>query len=446
MEERSASNIPVDPYVPGKDFNAWVKRFEEAVQVATKVTEPGRLAALYKLWLPLKLDDHTCTLFRKCTDAEWDRMKTELKNLMVDPQDRYEWRSGRLKVTWDGKESFHVYESRVKCAVDTYEDPPRPTDYFHVFKKGLPEKYAEAIDLGANAETIEEAKRVAIRYHTAQSNKGSEGKSVSFTGASMSDDRLKAIELSLQGMSVKVDNFDSNLRKVTDRVDSIDVRNRRSSGDRHPDRSLSRGYADRNDDRDYRRRDSPEPRHSGGRPYGRDDGRGRRDFRGRSDSRDRYRAYNDRSYDYSRSRRDFYDRDYDDRYDSRYDRRDEWQYRDSGRSASRGRSPGYDDRGDRFDSRNRRDNSRPRRFSNDRGSRDRRSPGRFAGSRRDSRDRYRGRSDDQPRRDDRDRPNDLDRGRREDRSSRGNGNFSAAELEEHIEMLYAMAGSTDSKN
>ena len=443
MEERSTSNIPVDPYVPGEDFNEWVKCFEDAVVLATRVENEARKTALYEMWLPLKLDNHTRTLFRKCTGATWALKKAELKNLMVDPQDRYEWRSGRLRVTWDGKESFHVYETRVRYYVDTYEDPPRPTDYFHVFKKGLPEKYAEAIDLGANAETIEEAKRVAIRFHTAQSNKGSEGKSVSFTGASMSDDRLKAIELSLQGMSVKVDNFDSNLKKVTDRVDSIDVRSRRSSGERYQERSSSRGYAERGDDRDYRRRDSPEPRRSGGRSY-RDDSRDRRDYRGRSDSRDRFRSYDDRAYDYSRSCRDYYDQGYGRRYDDRYDRRDVWQYRDSGRSASRGRSLGYDDRRGRYESRSRRDDSRPRGFSNDRGSRDRRSPGRFGGSRRDSRDRPRGRSNDQNRQDDHDRQNDRDR--QDDRRPRGNGNFSAADLEEHIEMLYAMAGAQDSKN
>ena len=39
MEEKSASNIPVDNYVPGNDFDEWLKCLEDAVVLATKVTD-----------------------------------------------------------------------------------------------------------------------------------------------------------------------------------------------------------------------------------------------------------------------------------------------------------------------------------------------------------------------------------------------------------------------
>ena len=350
MTEKATNNIPVEPFRPDiDDFDEWIALFESGVVLATNATGDRR-AALFKEWLPIKLDDQTRMILRTCTKTTWSELKEELKGLLVDPQAKYNWRSGRLRIIWDGRESFHIYGMRVKRAVDKYEDPPRESDYFHCFRKGLPENYMEAIDLGVSAETLEEAKRVAIRYQTSQSGKSPTGapapvKAVSFTGASMSDDRLKSIELTLQGMSVKMDNFESGMKKLTTRVDGWDDRLRRSPSrsEYEPRGRDSSPGRNRGGDLDNRRRDSSDSRGSPNRrdrPDSRDrrdssnrrDNRDRRDDRERRDSQDRYRSYddrrpNDRRFDRSnsqvRSRRDSFDRR------NNYDRRDSYERRDS---------------------------------------------------------------------------------------------------------------------
>ena len=123
----------------------------------------------------------------------------------------------------------------MKRTVDKYEDARgREQEYFFQFRKALPKNYRKAIDLGYVAETLDEAKRIAFRVQMADADKGDSDhtalddrtsrrpleKSVAFTGASMSDDRLKSIELSLQGLTVQVGNIDSEVKKVATKVDS----------------------------------------------------------------------------------------------------------------------------------------------------------------------------------------------------------------------------------
>ena len=271
LGEKAATDIPVDMYTCDQDFDDWIECFEFGVTLATRVTGKARKETLFRKWLPLKLDDNSRILLGKCKEENWELLKAELKDLMVDPQERYEWRSGRIKVEWDGKERFHVFETRVRRKVDRLEKNPRECDYFHTFRRGLPPKYVKAIDLGVNAETIEEAKRVAMRYHTAQGEKEAKDATskTAFTGAAMSDDRLEAIQLSLQGMKVTFDNLGSSMKKFSDVQSTM-----RNHGDRHQSRSIRRGYSDERDDdhphydsQYHHRRDSPYPRYHGGPDY-----------------------------------------------------------------------------------------------------------------------------------------------------------------------------------
>ena len=162
--ERATNNIPVEEFRPDfHDFKEWIDRFEKAVDLATNAGTDARKHALYKSWLPLRLDDSTRMLLGSCdTAAAWDALKTELRGLLITEEEKYNWRAGKKKIVWDGKENFHVLAARVKRTIDMYEAQPRETDYYKSFREALPRNYRQAIDWGHTAETLAEAKRLAF--------------------------------------------------------------------------------------------------------------------------------------------------------------------------------------------------------------------------------------------------------------------------------------------
>ena len=312
-DDEPTSSIPVDAFNPETDdFQEWISLFEDAVVLATNVKNEARKKELFKTWLPLVLDERTRIIFRKCEKADWKELVKELAKLLVDPQERYEWRAGRLKITWDQTESFHVLAARVTRAINKYEDEPRPSDFFHHFRNALPADYMQAIDLGANAETMDEAMRVALRFRTAQSGKQN-ASSTSFTAASMSGDRINGLECALERMSVTLGNVQEETRQLRKRVKQLEnqLRSFRDDDDRRDDfekdrheydetRSYSRTHADRDGDRerdyyDKNRRD----REGESRLYARGSGSRYDDEYGRDwrDRRDRYAdRYDERDY------------------------------------------------------------------------------------------------------------------------------------------------------
>ena len=45
-------------------------------------------------------------------------------------------------ITWDGRETFHAFKTRIKRAVDLYEDPAVvKSEYFFRFRAALPKEY-----------------------------------------------------------------------------------------------------------------------------------------------------------------------------------------------------------------------------------------------------------------------------------------------------------------
>ena len=404
MTERAATNIPVDPYTADLDFDEWVETFEAAVEVATNPADVDRKHVLCKKWLPIKLDDRTRKIYNNCAKGDavtWTALKAELKRLLVSPEEKYNWRSGRIQVVWDGKESFHALGTRVTRMVDKHEDTPRAGDYFHNFRKALPAPYQQAIDWGANAETLDEAKRLAFKYQTVLAGKEDDDsargatatKSVGFIGAAKDDDRLKAIELTLQGMSLRLGNLEEEQKKIT--------------------QTTNRDATPR---RDYRSPSGERPRNGGYRSYG-SPGRPRDSYdrSDRRDSRERYRSRND-SYD--RSRRDGRDRP-DDR---GYGRNDSWgrdnRSRDRDRGGYFGRSP---DRGRGYSDRSGYSDRRP-------------SPGRGSPWRRDGYSRNGG--PDQRRQDRETRPDNQSSSQEGQRSSQP-GSFRSGDLEENFKWFCA---------
>ena len=89
------------------DFEEWVDLFEKSIKLAYPTSDEDARKNYCVSWLPLKLDEDARTIFRNVTAATWDEIKAELKKLLVNPEDKYNWLARRGTITWDGKESLH---------------------------------------------------------------------------------------------------------------------------------------------------------------------------------------------------------------------------------------------------------------------------------------------------------------------------------------------------
>ena len=326
---RPATSIPCNNFNSDVDhLPDFIPIFENACIVATNPSD-DRKDSTFLQWFPIKLDKRARDLFKSINQANksWAAIWAELKELLIDPQERYNWKAKKSTIKWDGKETFHALETRIKRAVDLFEDPAVvKSEYFFRFRAALPKEYRQAIDLGCeeDARTIENAKKCALRLQLAladDDDNATSSKNVAFSGAAMADeiesDCIEALEMSVQEMSLQMEEIRDSL--------AID-QNRRG-----PDR--------RDDTWSSRRRDYSQERNS---PCHDDVGHSRHhdnDYRRRDESRGYGRSRDHDWYDRSSSRYDSRDR----RSSSRYDSRDR-------RSSSK-----YDNR-DRHDSRDGRDN------------------------------------------------------------------------------------------
>ena len=200
---RPATSIPCNSFNSDVDhLPDFIPIFENACIVATNPSD-GEKESTFLQWFPLKLDKRARNLFNSIDQANksWAAIWAELKKLLIDPQERYNWRAKRSTIKWDGQETFHALETRVKRAVDLYEDPAVvKNEYFFRFRAALPKEYRKAIDLGCeeNARTIENAKKCALRLQLALADDDDDAssKNVAFSGAAMADnknDRVKAL-------------------------------------------------------------------------------------------------------------------------------------------------------------------------------------------------------------------------------------------------------------
>ena len=222
--ERATSEIPIEEFDQDvHDPEEYFERFEAAMELATGVTDAARKAVLLKKWLPLKLNAAARMILKSCDlAADWEALIAEFKSKLVTPQDKYIWRSRRKRITWDGVESFHVLAERVKRTVDRYEDDPRERDYFFEFHHALPRNYQQAIDYNIDgAETLEKAKKIALRLQAALSGSEPEdsagavgGKSVSFVGGSMSEDWMDSMGKSIQRLTVSLESQGAKIAKI----------------------------------------------------------------------------------------------------------------------------------------------------------------------------------------------------------------------------------------
>ena len=252
--EKVANSLPIETFNPEQDdFDEWIARLEMAIVLATNVTDNKRKDQLCRDWLSLKLDDRSRIILGNCKEKEWSKLKEELGNLLIDPQERYNWRARRSTITWDGRESFHVLAAKVKRAVDKFDPKSnKEQEYFFRFRDALPLEYRKAIDLGVaeDKQTIEEAKKIALRVQMASSDESEMGATaqpknpVSFVGASFTDDGLGAVESAIKRLSIKVDDMDSEIERMHRRIDKRDESSRKWSDHRHHKGRNSDRYSD----------------------------------------------------------------------------------------------------------------------------------------------------------------------------------------------------------
>ena len=402
--DRPAHSLAVDRFDSDKDdFAVWVKMFEDAVNLAHNVTSPADLPPLCIKWLRLKLDENARSIYSNVkpvdpnTALTWDSIKDQLTQLLINPQEKYNWQARRSTIKWDGKESFYALATRVKRNVDKFDpDCNKKQEYFFRFRIALPPDFKKAIDLGCrddSHETIDEAQRIAYRFLNTQNDESAEEKAVAFTGAAMSDDRLKSIELCVQSMSVSVENLTEKVEKIS-RGDRQEGKSRGHLSSRERYEKRERDHDDRNrdsrrdrrergfsgDDRDNydhqsRGRDCGDSSYRSRDRYRRDnldcrddsyrqgESHGRGDSHRQGDSRPREESYRcDDSYRHGDSRYhdDSYHRGDSQGYGGSYRRRDSHSSDDGDRRG------GYDRNGytrDARDYRDRHDNRRSRRHS-----------------------------------------------------------------------------------
>ena len=330
------------------DFDDWIHMFEKTVDMCHNTADANRRQELYRNWLPLKLDDKARLTHSGITGANWAEIKTEFKKALIDPQDEYNWRARRMTIIWDGIESFQALATRVKRSVDKYdEECVKEREYFFRFRLALPPDYRRAIDIGCAKErrNIDEARSIAERIHLANAEAGdtaaapasaaaSHAPTPTFTGATMSEDRLRSLEVAVQEMSVRMEDLVSSRARRDVRGSrhdlSPDYRGHHSEGHsrdhdrrRHDDsRDSWHCHGDRRDNHawDGDRKDRHYVRY-------RYDDRDQHNYEGRASGRGHndYDSYHHSSYD---SQHDHHNRDrfegrdrYDDR-DYEHDRRD----------------------------------------------------------------------------------------------------------------------------
>ena len=360
MSDKRALSLPIRDFKTGvDDVDDYFKLFEmtiDLVQPTSGANAEADREVFLKSWFPLKLDEKGMKILNGIditADTTWDEIKTSFKQALVDPQEEYNWHARRQAITWDGVESFLDLATRIKKSVDKYEiAAARPREYFFRFRMALPKDYRRAIDIGLTKDKreINEAQSIAerIRLADAEANDENQGataasKTVSFAGMAMTDsshDRLKTLEMAVQGMSLQVKDLqDKSPPCSSEGWSDRDYRGRGYSSSRERYESRGRRPESRSRDYDCQRRS---------------DSRGRRDYR---DDRERYRSYSRDTRDsYDRSRRDSFDKRDDrsysrNRYDSQDYSRPRYDSRDGNGYDSRDRNS-YDKRdSNRYDSR-----------------------------------------------------------------------------------------------
>ena len=266
LPQRCSATIDIEKFKHGTDdFSEWVEDLESVISLATNATGDN-LKDLCKRWLPLKLDRAAKAIYKQVDGTlPWDGLKTALTKLMIDTNTKYAWQAMQYTIKWDGKESFYALASRVKLAVATYQlnlpEDLKNEQHFFRFREALPEEpYQNAIDLGCKQTecTLENALDIAQRVKMIQVR--GEGKSVTFAGAALDENRQSSLETTLSRMESKLDalnhSVNNKFKAIDDRLDKLESWQREQN----------QWSCNQNQPQEYQSMQLPPPRSSGNQP------------------------------------------------------------------------------------------------------------------------------------------------------------------------------------
>ena len=236
--DEDASNIAIRDFASSKDdFGRWVQRFENAVKLSTKDRDEESLQRRYKNWLPLKLDEEASTFLEQLDvkNTDWPDLKTQLVDLLIDPQERQRWRARQSTITWDGKESIHTLASRVKRAVDLYDKhlpkAVREQEYFSRFRNAFKRNLKRVIDMNCPEErrTINEAKDAVMRFLLASADGDDKQmddmySALSSTRSQPTTDGISGVRRSLAIIATEIQNIARSIKSLEDRLDHFETR------------------------------------------------------------------------------------------------------------------------------------------------------------------------------------------------------------------------------
>ena len=135
---QAVNSIPVKDFRSDVDnFNTWIELLEEAVTISYKGATADELLQAKKTWLKLKLDDKARATYANVTKTNWEEIKTEFKELLIDPQEKYNWQTRRTHIKWDGKETFHELATRIKESVDKFDPDCRKEADLRPFRQNF---------------------------------------------------------------------------------------------------------------------------------------------------------------------------------------------------------------------------------------------------------------------------------------------------------------------
>ena len=179
-------SLAVEDFHHGDDLMHGLSYLNQLSAVTYNLDEGDALDKQCLAWLPLKLDDSAQREYESVKSKTWTEVKVEYSKLLDDPQDRYNWLSGKTKIVWDGKESFHSLSARIKRKVDKSGYPNgKKEQYFFTFRQALTADYRKAIDLHCGLNwSLEEAIKIANRLRLAD---GNANEATSFSAAAMVD-------------------------------------------------------------------------------------------------------------------------------------------------------------------------------------------------------------------------------------------------------------------
>ena len=234
-DEETTSHISIKDYNSQKDdFEKWVKRFENAVRLSTRDREEASLHLRFKDWLPLKLDENASIHLDQLDipGTGWPELKSQLGDLLIDPQERLRWQARQTTIRWDGKESLHSLANRIKRAVDKFDKrlpaECKKQEYFTRFRDAFKRTQKRVIDMNCpeGHQTIEAAKDAVMRYQLANADDGEDDASytASFDGRHPFPDRSAKVRKSMETIAYEMANIARSLQSLEIRFDWFEQR------------------------------------------------------------------------------------------------------------------------------------------------------------------------------------------------------------------------------